>query len=296
MSVRAQLERHLRFRSIKPGAAALFCVEAGPEDGPLVILLHGFPEFWYGWRQQILPLAQAGFRVLVPDQRGYHISDKPRKVREYTLDTLARDVVGLIDDADRDTAAVVGHDWGGAVAWAVAMLRPDRVSRVAILNAPHPVAFRQALLRSGAQRKASRYMLALQLRGLAERKLARDRYALLRGALRRTSRPGTFTDEDLDFYLEAWSAPGALTGMLAWYRAVPFSWRVKMGPRVSVPLLLLWGAQDRFLLPELVEASLAHCDQGRAEMFEKATHWLQHEEPERVNEMLLAFLAADQGK
>lgn len=291
LNVRASLESRLRHRAINPAGVKLFAVEAGPEDGPLVILLHGFPEFWYGWRHQMLPLADAGYRVLVPDQRGYHISDKPRKAREYTLPKLARDVVGLIDDADREQACIVGHDWGGAVAWAVAMLRPDRVSRVAILNAPHPAALRGALRRSAAQRRSSRYMLAFQLRGLAERRFARDGFAFLREALRKTSRPGTFTDQDVECYVEAWSAPGALTGMLNWYRAIPMNWRAQLGPRVEVPLLLIWGAQDRFLLRELVESSLAHCAQGRAEILEQASHWVQHEEPAWVNALLLEFLA-----
>jgi pimeloyl-ACP methyl ester carboxylesterase len=290
---RDELEKHLRHRSIRPGAAELFAVEAGPEDGPLVILLHGFPEFWYGWRHQILPLAEAGYRVLVPDQRGYHISDKPRKLREYKPDVLARDVVGMIDDADRNRAFVVGHDWGGLAAWQTAIRHPDRVARLAILNAPHPKAFREVIRSSREQRKKSRYIFWFQFPGLAERRLAKDGFAQLKAALQKTSREGTFTDEDLDHYVEAWSAPGALTGMLSWYRAIPLSLRGAPPPRVEPKTLILWGTADRFLGSELAEASAVFCDDARIERIEGATHWVQHEEPDRVNRDLLAFFAEE---
>ena len=265
-------------------------MEAGPEDGPLVILLHGFPEFWYGWRRQILPLAQAGYRVLVPDQRGYHISDKPRKLREYKLDKLAGDVRGLIDDADRDTAVVVGHDWGGLVAWRAAMQFPERVEKLVVLNASHPTAFRHALLHSRQQRRNSRYMLGFQVPGLPEAALSRDRFARLRRTLERSSRPGTFSDDDFERYVEAWSGPGALTGMLAWYRALRFPLSSPADGRVRQPTLLIWGLRDRFVDEELVEPTLALCDDARVERIAEATHWVQHEEPERVNRALLEFL------
>src|SRR3954451_6901597 len=126
----------------------LHLVEAGPEAGPPVILLHGFPEFWYGWRHQIGPLADAGFRVIVPDQRGYATSEKPRQVSAYALDTLAHDVLGLIESTGRPRAAVVGHDWGAIVAWWVAVRHPERVERLAVINGPHPIAFRGYLRRS----------------------------------------------------------------------------------------------------------------------------------------------------
>src|SRR4051794_28893294 len=141
----------------------LHAVAAGPGDGPLVILLHGFPEFWYGWRHQIEPLAAAGFRVLVPDQRGYNLSDKPKKIPAYNLDVLARDVVGLIDDAGAARACVVGHDWGGAVAWWLGVKHPERLAKLALLNIPHPLVMRRALRRSSEQRRKSSYMFSFQL-------------------------------------------------------------------------------------------------------------------------------------
>src|SRR3954447_23209976 len=132
-----------RFRRIATNRISLNVAEAGPETGPLVILLHGFPEFWYGWRHQIGPLAEAGFRVVAPDLRGYNLSSKPRGRSAYALPELARDVAELIEERGATSAHVAGHDWGGAVAWATAMYHPERVERLAILNAPHPRRFKQ---------------------------------------------------------------------------------------------------------------------------------------------------------
>jgi pimeloyl-ACP methyl ester carboxylesterase len=258
-----------------------------------VVLLHGFPEYWFGWRHQIGALAEAGYHVIAPDQRGYHISDKPRKIREYKLDTLVADVVGIIDDADADEASIVGHDWGGVVAWRLAQTRPDRVSRLAVLNAPHPEAMRKAIWSDGAQRRKSRYMFLFQLPWIPERRLTRNLYAALRDALEASARPGTFSEEDLDRYLEAWAAPGAITGMLNWYRAMRFPAKASQG-KVDPPTLLIWGLEDRFLGESLIDASLAHCRDGRALRVPDATHWVQHEQPEQVNTALLEFLDAPQ--
>src|SRR3954447_14356517 len=152
-----------RFRRIATNRISLNVAEAGPETGPLVILLHGFPEFWYGWRHQIGPLADAGFRVLAPDQRGYDASEKPAPVSAYALDTLANDVAGLIEAKGRPRAAVVGHDWGGIVAWWVAVRRPELLERLAVLNAPHPIAFRRYLRSSPRQLLKSWYAFYFQL-------------------------------------------------------------------------------------------------------------------------------------
>jgi pimeloyl-ACP methyl ester carboxylesterase len=266
----------------------LHVLRAGPGDGPLVVLLHGFPEFSYGWRHQVGPLADAGFRVLAPDQRGYNLSDKPKEVASYRLDRLARDVLELIDAEGRDTAALVGHDWGGAVAWHAAAMFPGRVERLAVLNCPHPAAFGETLARSPAQWLRSAYIAFFQLPRLPEALLGGRK---LERALRGTSRPGTFTDDDLGRYRAAWSRRGALTGMLNWYRAGFRHGRaLATTPRVRVHALLLWGAKDRFLGRETAERSMAHCDNGRLVFLEGATHWVQHEEADAVNARLVAFL------
>jgi pimeloyl-ACP methyl ester carboxylesterase len=251
------------------------------------VLLHGFPELWYGWRKQIGPLADAGLRVIVPDQRGYNTSDKPGGVAAYRIETLAQDVVGLLDAALLERAAIVGHDWGAVVAWWLALAHPERVWRLAILNAPHPAGMRRHLLSSPRQMLRSWYVFFFQVPGLPERFLARDGFANLARAVR-GGRRGTCTDEDLVVYREAWAQPGALTAMVNWYRAALRS----TGPRpprlrVRVPTLLLWGARDRFLGREMAEPSAALCDDGRLELFEGATHWLQHDEAGAVNDRLI---------
>ena len=286
------MDTDLGHRTIATNGVNLHVVEAGPEDGRLVILLHGFPEFWYGWRKQIGPLAAAGFRVLVPDQRGYNLSDKPKGVRPYNLDDLALDVIGLIGGAGRQKARVVAHDWGGAVGWWLGMKFPDRVERLALLNMPHLSVMRRAILKNPAQRRRVSYMFFFQLPWLPERALSKENWKYLAKALQATSRPGTFSEEDLAHYREAWSRPGAITGMLNWYRAgLRTRPRPPRSSRVSVPTLLIWGPKDRALLRELAQPSIDRCDDGRLVFLEEATHWVQHEEPEEVNRLLIDFLS-----
>ncbi len=269
----------------------LNCIEAGQADGPLVILLHGFPEFWWGWRYQIGPLAEAGFRVLVPDQRGYNLSDKPEGRRAYDLDILAKDVVGLADAVGRQTFHVVGHDWGGLVAWWTASRYPDRVSRLVALNAPHPSVVGSYMRSHPTQMLRSLYAGFFQIPRLPEAMLSANGHRSLKDALLRTSRRGTFSDEDIALYEKAWLQPGALTAMLNWYRALPLRPAMK-DATVQAPTLVVWGSRDRFLEKGLAEASLALCKAGSIHWIEGATHWVHHEEPETVNEALVDFLKA----
>jgi len=267
----------------------LHCIEAGPEDGPLVILLHGFPEFWWGWRRQIGPLAQAGFRVLVPDQRGYNLSDKPEGRGAYDIDVLARDVVGLIDAVGRNACTLVGHDWGGLVAWWTATRHPDRIASLAAVNAPHPDAAGPYMRSHPRQILRSLYIGFFQAPYLPEAMLSANRYRGLRRALLQSSRPGTFSEADLSRYEEAWEKPGALTSMLNWYRALPLKPRRSTREPLPMPVLVLWGVRDEFLERGLAEASLSLCRQGRVHWIE-ATHWVHLEEHEIVNEALVDFL------
>ena len=267
------------------------CIEAGPKDGPLVLLLHGFPEFWWGWRYQIEPLASAGFHVLVPDQRGYNLSDKPEGRRAYDLDTLAKDAVGLADALGRETFSVVGHDWGGLVAWWTASRYPDRVAKLVVLNAPHPQVAGAYMRSHPSQMLRSLYVGFFQIPRLPEAMLSANDHRSLKDALLRTSRVGTFTAEDIAHYDKAWSQPGALTTMLNWYRALPFKPDMK-DATVRPPTLVVWGSQDRFLEKGLAEESLKLCESGSIRWIESATHWVQHEEPEAVNATLVEFLKA----
>jgi pimeloyl-ACP methyl ester carboxylesterase len=268
----------------------LNAIAAGPEDGPAVILLHGFPEFSYGWRKQIAPLAEAGFRVIVPDQRGYNLSSKPSAVRDYGLRELTADVIAIADQVGREKIFLAGHDWGAAVAWNAAMRYPDRIEKLAILNVPHPAVMRRFLRTNPRQMLRSWYMLFFQIPRLPEFMFSRAGTR----TLVESSRPGTFSPEDLERYREAWSQPGAVTAMINWYRALlrEMPDRAAVETRVSVPTRILWGVRDRFLMSAMAAESLKYCDAGELSELPEATHWVQHEEPERVNQLLIEFFRA----
>lgn len=272
---------------VKTNGITLHVVQAGPANEPLVILLHGFPEFWYGWKQQIEPLAAAGYRVWVPDQRGYNLSDKPAGIGAYSIDTLAADVVGLIDAAGAQKVVVVGHDWGAAVAWWVAATYPGRVERLVVLNVPHPAVMKRFARRNMGQMLRSWYIGFFQLPLLPEVLVRLGNWVVMARTLHTSSRPGTFSGADLAQYKTAWSQPGAFRAMVNWYRAA-----LQRPPardtaiRITVPTLLIWGVRDRFLKRDMAQPSIDLCDNGRVVFFESATHWVQHEEAERVTELI----------
>ena len=278
--------------AVDTNGISLHTRQAGPEDGPLVVLLHGFPEFWYGWHRQIKPLADAGYRVIVPDQRGYNRSDKPDGVDSYRIETLAADVVGLLDAADRETAAVAGHDWGAAVAWWLALSYPERIESLTAVNVPHPTVMETTLRNSLSQLRKSWYMFAFQLPALPEAISTANNCRVLRRGLTNSSRPGTFSATDLERYRAAWQQPDALTAMINWYRAMG---RYRPQPprqQVSVPTLVMWGQQDEFLASTMADESLDYCDDAELVSFPSATHWVLHEEPEETTDALLAHLDA----
>jgi pimeloyl-ACP methyl ester carboxylesterase len=271
------------------GGVRLHYVEAG--EGPLVVLLHGFPEFWYSWRHQIPALAAAGFRVVALDMRGYNLSEKPRGWRLYDSALLAGDIAGLVRSLGGERAHVVGHDWGAAVAYATAMRHPEAVERLAILNCPHQARMIEGF-RTLKQLRKSWYIFLFQIPRLPERRLSRENFSLAKRILR-TDSPEGFTDEDLERYAEAWSQPGALTAMLNYYRAAlrqsPRSVGARLTP-IEAPTLVIWGMRDRALGSELAEPPARWVPNARTEWIPDATHWVQHDAPERVNELLIEFL------
>ncbi len=269
-------------RIVETNGVRLHVVEAGPEDGKLLVLLHGFPEFWYGWHETLTPLVNAGYRVVVPDQRGYNLSAKPPRVRDYRMDELARDVVGLIDAYDRETAAVAGHDWGAAVGWWLALHHADRLSELVAVNVPHPTVFERTLRTSWDQRLKSWYVLAFQLPALPEAVARAGDWRIATRALRDSSLPGTFDEEDFRRYRRAWGRDGAFESMVNWYRAIVRDRPTPSRTRVEVPTLVIWGARDRFLRKPMATESVGHCADGRLLTLSEATHWVIHEEPHRV--------------
>jgi epoxide hydrolase 4 len=272
------------------GNVRLHYVEAG--EGPLVVLLHGFPEFWYGWRLQIKPLAAAGFRVVAPDMRGYNLSSRPKGVKAYETDHLTDDIRGLIQERGAKSALLVGHDWGGSVAWATAMNYPEVVDRLAILNAAHPRKLSQGLHHPSQLRK-SWYFFFFNLPDLPESVVRADHWHFFRHFLH-DARPA-YTPEEIDRYIEAWSQPGAATGMINYYRS-----SVRTSPKkaeaalrpISAPTLVIWGQGDHYLGPELAEPE--HDDVPNLERVERlldASHWVHHDEAERVTQLLTDFFA-----
>lgn len=266
---------------------------AGEAGRPLVILLHGFPDLWQGWHLQIPALEAAGFRVVVPNQRGYGKSDKPRGIAAYDIDRLAEDVLGIADAESASTFHVVGHDWGGIVAWWVAAQYPDRVARLVVLNAPHPGIFHTYALRHPRQLLRSWYVAAFQLPWLPEKLLSAANYKLLFKSVQNTSLPGIFDDGDRRYLVAGWSEKHALTSMLNYYRAIARRSPRSLQKRMSVPTLIQFGKRDPTEEPGLAEASLQQCEHGELVWLERARHWIQREEPNEITENICVFLEAE---
>jgi len=277
---------------IKTNRTLLHTVLSGPRGGRPVILLHGFPEFWRGWVKQIPALASAGYRVIVPDQRGYNLSDKPKGIKSYRMKELVNDIIGLADALGYEKVNLVGHDWGAAVAWTLAIWYPERSHRLGILNVPHPAVMSRFLLHDLEQLRRSWYIFLFQLPWLPEGGMRAQDWRGAMRALRGSGKVHTFSDEDVEKYKEAWSQPGAITSMINWYRAAaryPSGWMKDQ--RVHVPTLMLWGKNDVALTHSMAQPSIDLCDDGRLVFFEQATHWVQHEEAEAVNRYLVDFFS-----
>jgi pimeloyl-ACP methyl ester carboxylesterase len=269
----------------------LHTVLAGPEDGPLAVLLHGFPECWYSWRHQIPVLAQAGYRVVVPDQRGYNLSDKPRGVSSYQIDCLTADVLALIRALDREQATLIAHDWGGMVAWRLAMDYPQAVDRLVIMNAPHPVALAKALKDDPAQRRRSWYMFAFRTPWLPEVLLGLSPVASARFFFRGTAiRRDAFSATDLEVMAAALAQPSAAASMIHWYRAA-FRYRPARHVRaIDIPTLLIWAEDDLALGKPLTYGLERWVHDLQIHYIPGCGHWVQNEAPAEVNERTIAFL------
>lgn len=301
----------------------LHYVVAGPEDGDLAVFLHGFPEFWYTWRRQLVALAEAGYRVVAPDLRGYNRSEKPRGLESYRLETLTADVEALVrevalegesgaedggedeDEADDEpTAHLVSHDWGGMIGWATALWRGEIVDRLVVLNAPHPIKYARELTAEQALR--SWYAAAFQVPWLPERLLAARDYRALEAVFREgPERPGAFTDEDVARFKRAAAHPGALESAVDYYRAFargPFRENLPgsiplVGDRlvdpiepIDVPALVLWGERDEALSTDQLDGLERYVEDLRVERFPEASHWVHADRPEAVTESILEFL------
>jgi pimeloyl-ACP methyl ester carboxylesterase len=255
----------------------------GPVDGELVLLLHGFPETSYEWRAQIPALAAAGYRVVAPDQRGYAEGARPANVDDYGILALVGDAVGFVDALGASTCHLVGHDWGGAVAWVLAVLHPDRLRTLTAVSTPHPTPFGTSI-REGEQKEMSAYMDVFRAEG-AENLFLADDGAAMRQAL------ASFGMEDtdpVDEYYRVLSEPGAMTGALNWYRANDFSGGGVDLPPVTVPTMYVWSTDDQALGREAAEATAAWVEGPyRFEVLEGVSHWVPEEVPDVLTALLL---------
>ena len=281
-------------RTIAVNGLELHTIVAGPLDGPLVVLLHGFPENWYTWRKQIRPLVETGYRVVVPDQRGYNLSDKPRGIHPYRLEALSADVVELIRAFEREKAIVVGHDGGGVVAWHLAMHHPEVVEQLIVMNAPHPAAYLREIRSNPAQQRRSWYVGFFQLPIVPEALLGHDPIEsagrfFRQGAVNQEA----FSSFDIHVMASALAQPGALTGMLNWYRAAARDRSALESLRpIDRPTLLIWAEDDVALGRSLTYGLEPWISHLKIHYIPHCGHWVQNEAPDEVNAQLLEFLKA----
>ena len=253
-------------------------------DGPLVVLLHGFPESRLSWKRQLPALAQAGFRAVAPDLRGYGGSPKPKGIGHYRMPDVASDVAELIESLSGGAPCIlVGHDWGAVVAWSLAMMRPDLVRRLIILNVPHPAAIAREVKRSTRQKLNLSYQVFFQFPFLPELFMRVAGRRLLR-------RAGRFTEDEIEAYVRQWRE-GGLTPMLNYYRAMRTG-RGEMRKhfrKIEVPVLIIWGEGEPVFLASSLEDSDAFISNLRVERIPGAGHFVQRDAPERVTELIRDF-------
>jgi pimeloyl-ACP methyl ester carboxylesterase len=279
------------FEYLSTNGIRLHTALAGPEDGEPVFLLHGFPEAWFGWEAQIGPLAEAGFRVIVPDQRGYNLSDKPKGVSNYHMNILAQDILGLADALGYERFHLAGHDFGAMVSWNLALRHPKRLKRLAIANVPHPVVMRNYLRTHLSQMLKSWYAFFFQIPGLPERLVKVNNWQFLISAM-----PDDLTPKERHRYRKAWAQPEAMTSMINWYRAMlRLSRKSTANSPIQVPTLILWGKQDPHISYEMALLSSDLCVDCRMVTFEDATHWVMHDKPGEVSQLLIEHFSYEEG-
>jgi pimeloyl-ACP methyl ester carboxylesterase len=296
----------IEFRQVDANGVRLNCAIAGNPEAPLIICLHGFPEYWAGWRSVMEELAGA-FHVVAPDQRGYNLSTKPDGVDAYRARHMVADLAALVDVLSPGQPFVLaGHDWGASVAYAYAFAHPNRLTHLVIANGVHPVCFQRAILEDAGQRQASQYINRLRTED-AETLLSADGYARLLRMFEKFSAAPWIDGETKRDYVSAWSQPGALTGMLNWYRASPIAVPAPDDPApasvpvldlapeavtVRMPHLVLWGEQDTALRPSCLEGLERFAPRLSIERIPGASHWILHEKPLEVARRIRAFVSA----
>ena len=288
-------------RRALPTGVALNIQLGGPEDGEPIVLLHGFPESHRTWRA-VLPELAREFRVIAPDQRGFGASDKPEGVEAYKTDRILEDLTALADALGLQRFTLVGHDWGGAVAWLAALKHPDRLARLVIVNAPHPLVFQKSLIDDPAQRAASQYINAFRNPLMEAGIAAMGLETFFEKSFGSHADISLLSDEERRHYLDDWAQPGALTAMLNWYRAseivVPKpgeeahapAWTWAPFPKITVPTLVLWALRDTALLPVQLEGLDDLVDKLRIVTIPDAGHFVPWEQPQTVTAAIRDFM------
>ena len=268
-------------------------------EGKLILFVHGFPEFWYAWKDQLTEFGK-NYQAVAVDLRGYNLSSKPADVEQYRAQYMVEDLRALIEQLGHKKCILVGHDWGGLVAWVFALTHPEMLEKVIIVNAPHPAIFQRELRENPAQQEASRYMLLFRSPQAEETLSANNYERLVRTVLGEGLKQGFFTEEDRQAYLEAWSQPGALTGGLNYYRAARIgppsggeqeaaSSNLSM-PVINIPTLVIWGEQDTALLTGNLEGLDKQVTHLTIKRIPEGTHWVVHEQPAQVNSAIREFI------
>ena len=284
---------NLHYEFIEAGGLRFEVATAGdPASKKLALLLHGFPECAFSWRHQLQFLAERGYRVWAPNQRGYGNSPMPRGVASYRVDELVNDVANLIDASGAQSVHLAGHDWGAMVAWEFAMRRARPLTRLAIFNVPHPAIFREQIRNNKEQRRRSRYVTFFQLPWLPEYMLRRKNAALIEAAFRGMAiDKSRFPDDVIDVYRANALRPGGATAMINWYRAAGRSFGAQVEAAIiDTPTLMVWGEEDRALGKELTYGTERHVKDLTLRYLPQVSHWVQQEAPERVNEIWGAWL------
>lgn len=269
----------------------LHAVEDGPEEGEIVLFLHGFPEYWYSWKKQIAYFSEKGYKIIAPDLRGYNLSDKPEGIQEYTLDKLVLDIKALIEKLNHRKIYLVGHDWGGIIAWELSEKFPELFYKIVILNIPHPEVTTRSLKRNLIQMIKTSYIFFAQIPWLPEKILQLSNYKILSEGMKISANKNTFSSEDLHQYRQSWKMPGSLSAMLNWYRAAKYN-RKYSGEKIQVPILLLWGEKQKFFLKRLSAESIEKCLYGKLQFIKDGTHWMHHEKSEEVNKLIYNFISS----
>ncbi len=278
-------EDGMMYEFVEVNGITLHVAVSGEQGGEPVILLHGYPDASFGWRYQMVALAEKGFFVIAPDQRGYNLSEKPRGKENYMMEILASDIIALADEFGFEQFNLAGHDFGGIVSWNLVDFYSERVRRLMIFNAPHPHIIQEFYKENVEQRKKSWYAYFFQIPVLPELLIRFGNWKLPSSAMEES-----FTEEELDEYRQAWSQPGANTAMINWYRAM-FAQKDEDRPKsiIDVPTLVVWGKQDPHIMWQMAAPSAEMCSDSRVEYIEDATHWVLKDAPEETSELLVDF-------